>query len=526
MGAGQTVTAGSGPTGVQVCAVDAQGNPGAVRENTTLTLSAPSATALLGANAGGPLVAGSTTITLASGQACATIFFTDTTAGPLPLNIAAGGGLTGDTQGQTINPGPISKLAFIAEPPPVEPCIVSDRIALQTRDRFGNRSPVGFDLRIELGTSSRTGFFGANPGDPFDGSLTAVGLSSSASETAFLYKDCTLGSPEITAREVPSLGWDSASQTRTIALKFTVNNQGKLSVTTVSAGNLTVEQGIRSLSDDQVVAVTVPVTTRAINADGSRVEEVTVDRIAAPPPPPQVDKEIIAVALELGPSGATFNPPLLFTVDYGKLNLPANADVSKISFNIWNGTTWQQVEASVDRQAGTVSAFISHFSTYAVIAPTSEPANDWLPYGLGGAGLMLLGSLFALGYMRRWHIAIALPTGTLAAGTTPQPIHLKATDAKHKPFRPGTGVPVRLSTTSPTGRFDVRPDGPFDGSISKTVIPPETGMVTMYFKDLTPGPQTLRARSEFKLGKWIRSRPPAWTKSKVELLPPDSAPKP
>lgn len=294
----------------------------------------------------------------------------------------------------------------------------------------------------------------------------------------------------------------------------------------VKEGDWTVEQGIRSVSDDQIVSLTVAVTTKAIAADGSRVEVATVDRIPDPPPPPLADKDVLAVALELGPSGATFDPPLLFTVDYGKLNLPANADVSKIGMYLWTGTAWERVDAKVDPATQTVSALLYHFSAYAVIAPIDEPTPfHWLLYG--GAGALLLGSFFfLLGYMRRWSIAIALPMGTITTGPTSQPIRLEAKDAKRRPFRPGTDVAVRLSTTSPTGKFDVRPDGPFDGSVTQAIIPHETGVATVYYTDLTPGTQTLRARSEFGLRKWIRSRPPAWTKSQVDVLPPDSPPQP
>lgn len=181
----------------------------------------------------------------------------------------------------------------------------------------------------------------------------------------------------------------------------------------------------------------------------------------------------------------------------------------------------------MDQQAGTVSAFISHFSSYAVIAPLRQPtAFSWLPYGAGGVGATLLASLLLLAYMRRWHIAIVLPTGTLVAGSTPQPIHLGAKNAKMKPMRLGQNVSVKLRSTSLTARFDVSPDGPFDGSVNKAVISKETGEVTVYYKDATPGRQTLRARTEYKLAKWTSSRPPAWSKSQLDVLPPDSPPQP
>jgi hypothetical protein len=77
------------------------------------------------------------------------------------------------------------------------------------------------------------------------------------------------------------------------------------------------------------------------------------------------------LAYELGPEGAAFTPALTLTFSYG--TLPEGAKDLQLVY--WNGSIWEQVEASVDAAKGTVTASISHFSQYALVYQLPTPAN-------------------------------------------------------------------------------------------------------------------------------------------------------
>jgi len=505
---------------VQVCTFDGKGNLRVVDGNTTIRVSTTPGTLDVGTSQDGPYAQLPTSVTILHGESCTEFYLTSTLAGEPELVVTAPAGTSWQaaTQRETVLAGPIAALVFPSDAPPFEPCQVSDPIALETQDQFGNRSRVDQNVRIDLATTSNTGRFGVSATDPFDGSVTDTPLPRGEAEASFYYKDCTLGTPEITAREVPSLGWVAGSQKRTIALKLTVNNQGKVDVTTVSEGNWKADHAILSVSNDGIVTLGLEVTTRAAAADGTRIDLVTVTRIPDPPAPPPGDT--LAIAVDLGPSGATFDPPLLLSINYGILGLPSDTDAADIKLSVLINGKWQVIESTKDPKKQTINATISHFSQYAVLV-LEKSGFTWLPYGLGGgAGALLLASLLIVAYYRRWSVDILATEGALQAGGTPHPIRLQSRDAKRRAFKPGRDVTVRLTTSSPTGRFDVRSDGAFEKAESKVVVPSSTGEVTIYYRDVTPGSPVLRARSEYRLAKWIWSRWPAKSQARLDLGPP------
>jgi hypothetical protein len=109
--------------------------------------------------------------------------------------------------------------------------------------------------------------------------------------------------------------------------------------------------------------------TKLTNSQGKTLTTLSAAVLANPPAPPE--SSAILLAYEFGPEGAAFTPALTLTFSYG--TLPEGAKNLKLVY--WNGSIWEQVEASVDAAKGTVIASISHFSKYALLYQLPSPAN-------------------------------------------------------------------------------------------------------------------------------------------------------
>jgi hypothetical protein len=81
----------------------------------------------------------------------------------------------------------------------------------------------------------------------------------------------------------------------------------------------------------------------------------------------------IVLAYDLGPAGATFNPPITLIINYKSAQLPAGIIASSLYIAYWDGSEWQALPSTIDTGAKTVSALIYHFTIF-VLAGRVEPA--------------------------------------------------------------------------------------------------------------------------------------------------------
>jgi hypothetical protein len=73
---------------------------------------------------------------------------------------------------------------------------------------------------------------------------------------------------------------------------------------------------------------------------------------------------------EFGPQGAGFDPPILLTIKYNEADIPAGMLDSSlgIAFREGDGGIYEIIDCQVDTEANKITAFISHFSQYAIIS--------------------------------------------------------------------------------------------------------------------------------------------------------------
>jgi len=140
---------------------------------------------------------------------------------------------------------------------------------------------------------------------------------------------------------------------------------------TNSAGEFT--RTVTAKSDDRNVELTINKGTIGKTRTGSPLTKITITEDPDPPAPP-ADAEIIGLAYDLGPDGATFEPPIDLTFEYDPDDLPAGVEEKNLKLAYWDGSDWVILECTVDTAANTITAEVSHFTEFTVMALTSPAA--------------------------------------------------------------------------------------------------------------------------------------------------------
>jgi hypothetical protein len=122
-----------------------------------------------------------------------------------------------------------------------------------------------------------------------------------------------------------------------------------------SATSISSTSGKMSISLAANTAVSLP----------SGSQQVTVVQLATPPAPPPDAKIIEAYAF--GPDNTTFAPAVTVTVKYDPAGLPSDVPEANLYLALLENSGWTTLASTVDTQAKTVTAQVSHFSTYALL---------------------------------------------------------------------------------------------------------------------------------------------------------------
>jgi parallel beta-helix repeat protein len=80
------------------------------------------------------------------------------------------------------------------------------------------------------------------------------------------------------------------------------------------------------------------------------------------------------LTFEFGPSGITFEPPIDLVIAYDPADLPEGVSESELVIRMWDGTTWIDLETSIDTAAHTATAKVSHFTVFALFAAPPRAA--------------------------------------------------------------------------------------------------------------------------------------------------------
>jgi hypothetical protein len=132
---------------------------------------------------------------------------------------------------------------------------------------------------------------------------------------------------------------------------------------------------------DNKTTLDIPYGTKAVNANGNALTSIIITQIVSPDAA-QTGVTIIGTVYEFGPKSASFDPPLTLTINYDEADIPAGMPEAGLTIVIWDAEsgTYKTIDCQVDTETNTVTASISHFSRYTIVAmPTITTTPEPIP---------------------------------------------------------------------------------------------------------------------------------------------------
>ncbi|MFO7996422.1 MAG: leucine-rich repeat domain-containing protein [Dehalococcoidia bacterium] len=125
-------------------------------------------------------------------------------------------------------------------------------------------------------------------------------------------------------------------------------------------------------SSDEMLTVTIPEGTIALDREGNPLLTLEVDEDPEPAAPPE-DAHIVGLAYNLGPAGATFDPAMSLTWKYNPADIPTGVNEENLVIAYHDEATgeWVICESVVDTTTNTVTASVFHLTTFAIVGVPS-----------------------------------------------------------------------------------------------------------------------------------------------------------
>ena len=126
------------------------------------------------------------------------------------------------------------------------------------------------------------------------------------------------------------------------------------------------------ISEDKIISITIPDGATALDGEGNPLTDVEFVAIESAPDPSE-DASIIGLPYQLGPDGATFDPPVTLTWNYDPADIPDGVAEKElvIAYYDEDAARWQELASMVNPETNTITAPVGHFTTFTVIAPLS-----------------------------------------------------------------------------------------------------------------------------------------------------------
>ncbi|MDP2731384.1 MAG: CARDB domain-containing protein [Dehalococcoidales bacterium] len=145
-----------------------------------------------------------------------------------------------------------------------------------------------------------------------------------------------------------------------------------LSSRITTAGKIT--SSVTAKSADNLCKVTLSQGSTALDKSGNALSGIIIVVISGPPTPPAAGN-IVSKTYNLTPDGATFSSPTL-TITYDTTKIPAGVSEEDLVIAYYDeaGERWVNLASTVNAAANTVSAEVSHFTAFTVLAYSSPAA--------------------------------------------------------------------------------------------------------------------------------------------------------
>ncbi|MDD5093571.1 MAG: hypothetical protein PHV74_04220 [Dehalococcoidia bacterium] len=166
--------------------------------------------------------------------------------------------------------------------------------------------------------------------------------------------------PPLTPTVTPTQ--ESDSQPTVIDLSATVNSEGVL--------QMSVDQGdIRYGENGWTLRLEIGTGARALTKDGEPLQAITIQPNATPSPPPS-GKRLVGFAIDLGPPGAIFSPPMSAIFNYDPNLLPRGVKSSELILAYFDAQKGEWIECNyvADPKSHSITGYIDHFTTFSILA--------------------------------------------------------------------------------------------------------------------------------------------------------------
>jgi len=124
-----------------------------------------------------------------------------------------------------------------------------------------------------------------------------------------------------------------------------------------------------------MVTVRIAKGVLVLTKDGQRLREIEVSPMAQPLPLPE-NGYIIGIAYDFNPDGATFEQPIELEIRYDPSQIPSGLDEQDLLIAYYDEEVaeWIELDSVVDTLGNTVTAKVSHFTTFAILGYRVVPA--------------------------------------------------------------------------------------------------------------------------------------------------------
>lgn len=112
--------------------------------------------------------------------------------------------------------------------------------------------------------------------------------------------------------------------------------------------------------------------TKGLNQEGERLTNITMTKMEDWLAPPG-NSSIISVIYDLGPDGATFDPPITLTITYDESLIPEGVAEENLVIAMWDETASEWImltDCTVNPETNTIAAPVGHFTAFTVLTYT------------------------------------------------------------------------------------------------------------------------------------------------------------
>jgi len=139
-------------------------------------------------------------------------------------------------------------------------------------------------------------------------------------------------------------------------------------------GELT--EDVTAKTPDELCQLTINEGTKALKETGYRLTSLIIAKMKEPPAQPP-NAKFIGSVYDLAPDGATLEPPATLTLTFDPDEIPEGVSPENLVIAMWEEKSpgeWVNLVSTVDTATNTVSASVSHFTAFTVIASTQPAA--------------------------------------------------------------------------------------------------------------------------------------------------------